>query len=64
MLPPQSSVLYDPGSRESLAQALVKVQTLDHRLSEYEADALEAESGWGQYAHRLLKVYKLLFKGR
>ncbi len=64
MLPPQSSVLYDPGSRESLIQALVKVQTLDHHLSEYEADALEAKSGWEQYAHRLLKVYKLLLKGQ
>jgi GT2 family glycosyltransferase len=60
MLPPRASVLYDPASRASLVQALLKAQTLNYQMSEKEAIALEAESGWGQYAHRLQKIYKRL----
>ena len=60
MLPPHASVLYDPASRESLHQALLKAQTLHYRMSEKEVGALDAASGWGQYAHRLLKLYKYL----
>lgn len=60
MLPPHACVYYNPSSRESFAQALLKVQTLHYTMSEKELAALEAESGWGQYAHRLLKLYKLL----
>jgi hypothetical protein len=36
------------------------VQTLHYTMGEKERVALEADSGWGQYAHRLLKLYKLL----
>lgn len=60
MLPPSACSYYDPASRSSLVQALLKVQSLHHIISEKEIKALEAESGWGQYAHRLLKVYKML----
>ena len=60
MLPPHASALYDPASRESLLQALLKAQALNYCMSEKEANALEATSGWGQYAHRLLKLYKHL----
>ncbi len=62
MLPPHASILYDPGNRESLVQALHKARALDNSLSAYEAEALDAESGWGQYAHRLLKLYKQVLK--
>lgn len=60
MLPPSACSYYDPASRSSLVQALLKVQTLHLTISEKESRALEAESGWGQYAHRLLKIYKML----
>jgi GT2 family glycosyltransferase len=58
MLPPHASVLYDPARRESLIQACLKAQKLDFILSEQEKQALDAETGWGQYAHRLLKIYR------
>lgn len=60
MLPPHASVFYDPASRGSLVQALLKAQTLNYQVSEKEADALEAESGWDHYAYRLRKIYKRL----
>ena len=58
MLPPHASVLYDPRRRESLIQACLKAQKLAFTLSEKEKQALDAENGWGQYAHRLLKIYR------
>ena len=58
MLPPRASVLYDPARRESLIQACLKAQTLRYTLSDKEKQALEAENGWGQYAHRVLKIYR------
>ncbi len=64
MLPPRTHVLYDPISRESLVRALVKAQKLTYHLSEKEAATLDAESSWGQYAQRLLKIYKQLLKGQ
>ena len=60
MLPPSACAYYDPSSRESFVQALLKVQTLHYTMGEKETLALQAESGWGQYTHRLLKMYKLL----
>jgi hypothetical protein len=60
MLPPRASTLYEAGSRDSLARAMIQAQTLDYHLKEQEAAALGAESGWGQYAHRLLKLYQEL----
>jgi glycosyltransferase involved in cell wall biosynthesis len=60
MLPPRASAFYDPASRASLVKALLKVQTLNFQVSEKEAAALEAESGWGQYAYRLRKLYQRL----
>ena len=63
MLPPRASVLYDPTSRESLVQACKSAQHLHYRMNDKEAVALEAESGWGQYAHRLLKIYRQILQG-
>ena len=60
MLPPHASMLYDPASRASMVEALLKVQTLNYSLNKKEAARLDAESGWGQYAHRLRKIYKQL----
>lgn len=57
MLPPRASVLYEPGSRESLGYALIKAQKLTYSLNEKEAIALEATSSWEQYAQRLVKIY-------
>jgi len=62
MLPPRASVLYDPARRESLIQACLKSQTLRYTLSDKEKVALDAENGWGQYAHRLLKIYRRVLK--
>ena len=63
LLPPRASVLYDPASRSSLALALLKAQALNYHMNEKEAIALDAESGWRQYAHRLGKIYKHLLNG-
>ena len=62
MLPPRASVLYDPNSRESLVQACIKAQHLNYRMNDKEASALEAESGWGQYAHRVVKIYQQILQ--
>ena len=60
MLPPHASMHYEPASRASLVEALLKAQTLNYSLNMKEAAALEAESGWEQYAQRLRKIYKQL----
>jgi glycosyltransferase involved in cell wall biosynthesis len=62
MLPPRASVLYDPSSHESLVQSCISAQNLHYRMNEKEASALDAESGWGQYAHRALKIYRQLLQ--
>ncbi len=64
MLPPRASVLYDPTSRESLVQSCLSAQHLHYKMNDKEAAALDAESGWGQYAHRVLKIYTQLLQGR
>ncbi|GAC1567515.1 MAG: hypothetical protein NVS3B14_13800 [Ktedonobacteraceae bacterium] len=58
MLPPRASILYDPASRESLTRALLDAREREYHLAERDKEALEAESGWGQYTDRLMKVYK------
>ncbi len=60
MLPPRASLLYEAGSRDSLARSLIAAQTLAYSLTEQEALTLDAASGWGQYVQRLLKVYQEL----
>ena len=57
MLPPRASVLYDPASRESLTRALLDVRKRNYHLKERDKEALNAQSGWGSYAARLVKVY-------
>jgi GT2 family glycosyltransferase/glycosyltransferase involved in cell wall biosynthesis len=64
MLPPAVCLFYDPANRESLVQALSKATTHHYSLKPKEAEALEASSGWSQYAHRLIKIYQeVLQKG-
>ena len=58
MLPPRASILYDPTNRASLVRALSKAQGHTYHLNEQESIALEAESGWREYAQRLLKLYQ------
>ena len=58
MLPPRASILYDPASRESLTRALLDSRQREYHLLERDKEALDAESGWAQYADRLVKVYK------
>ncbi len=58
MLPPRASIYYDPTSRESLTQALLEARRRDYRLTARDEEALETKSGWGQYAARLVKVYR------
>ena len=62
MLPPRASVLYDPTSRESLVQSCLAAQRLHYKMNDKEAAALDAESGWGQYVHRVLKIYTQLLQ--
>ena len=58
MLPPRASVLYDPSSRDSLTRALLDARQRSYHMVERDREALDAESGWAQYAGRLVKVYK------
>ena len=60
MLPPRASIFYDPRRRTSLVQALSGAQTSTYHLNALEAVYLEAESGWREYAQRLLKLYQQL----
>ncbi|HVB23384.1 MAG TPA: glycosyltransferase [Ktedonobacteraceae bacterium] len=64
MLPPRASILYDPNSQKSLVQACISAQNLHYHMNDKESSALDAESGWGQYAHRVLKIYRQLLQGR
>ncbi|MDQ6660150.1 MAG: glycosyltransferase [Chloroflexota bacterium] len=62
MLPPRASVLYEPGKRESFMQAFLKAQKLEYTMNEKEEVALNAESGWEHYAHRLRTIYLHILK--
>jgi glycosyltransferase involved in cell wall biosynthesis len=58
MLPSRASILYDPANRLSLVHALFRAQTSGYHLNEKEANFLEAESGWQEYAQYVLKLYE------
>ncbi|MGH2508364.1 MAG: glycosyltransferase, partial [Ktedonobacteraceae bacterium] len=60
MLPHRASVPYMPGSRESLAEALVKVQQIDFALLPDESAALDFQQSWENYTHSLFKIYREL----
>jgi glycosyltransferase involved in cell wall biosynthesis len=60
ILPQQASLPYVPGSRESLAQALLQAQQMSFSLHEEESLALDAEQSWSEYAQHLLDVYRQL----
>jgi glycosyltransferase involved in cell wall biosynthesis len=62
MLPPRASLPYVPGSRESLAEALIRVQQMHFSLSEEEDLALDAELSWSKYTEELLNVYHELLR--
>lgn len=64
MLPPRATIFYEPGNRESLLQALLKLQGQTYTPFEYELEALDAEQGWSQYAHRLQRLYKQLLRSK
>ena len=57
MLPPTACLFYEPASHTSLVQALSQAPTHRYTLSSRDADALDASTGWSQYARRLMKVY-------
>jgi glycosyltransferase involved in cell wall biosynthesis len=58
MLPPRATSYYEPNSHESLARAMLEARQLDYHLTERDIEALNAETGWGQYADRLGKIYR------
>ncbi|HLI68684.1 MAG TPA: glycosyltransferase [Ktedonobacteraceae bacterium] len=60
MLPPRVSVPYVPASRESLAEAMVKVQQMTFALQEEEFAALDARQSWSKYAGSLIQIYREL----
>lgn len=64
MLSPHASIFYEPGNRESLLQALLKLQGQTYALHQDELQALEAEHGWNEYAHRLQRLYKHLLRSK
>ena len=58
ILPARASVPYIPGSRESLAEAMVKTQQMTFSLQEEEAEALNAQQSWDEYARQLVQIYR------
>jgi glycosyltransferase involved in cell wall biosynthesis len=58
ILPASASVPYVPGSRESLAEAMIKTQQMAFSLQEEEAEALDAQQSWDEYARQLVKIYR------
>lgn len=64
VLPQRVSLPYVPGSRESLAEALIKAQQVPFSLQEQERENLDAEQGWQKYTHDLLAVYHELLGPR
>lgn len=60
ILPPRASVPYFPGSRESLAEAMVKTQQMAFTLSPEEETALDVRQSWDAYARRLVQIYRNL----
>lgn len=61
-LPQRASLPYLPGSRESLAEAMVKAQQMKFSLQEEESLLIDAEQGWKEYARNLLNIYHELLK--
>ncbi len=62
MLPPAACLFYTPTSRESLAQALRKAPTRHYSLQPQDAAALDASTGWSEYATRLIKIYQEILR--
>jgi GT2 family glycosyltransferase/glycosyltransferase involved in cell wall biosynthesis len=60
VLPPGASVFYEPAQPDSLLQALLKLQGRTYALGKDELEALEAKTGWVEYAQRLQMLYKQL----
>lgn len=60
MLPLRACVPYIPASRESLAEAMVKVQQVGFVLQEDEYAAFDAGQSWHAYAQQLVTVYREL----
>ncbi len=58
MLPLRVCVLYDPARWASLVQALSEARGKTYHLNEKEAQLLEAERGWREYAQYVLKLYQ------
>lgn len=57
MLPQRASLPYVPGSRESLAEALIKAQQMKFTLREEEHQTLDAGKSWSNYIGDLLAIY-------
>lgn len=58
ILPSRASVPYIPASRESLAEAMIKAQQMTFTLNEVEAEALDAQQSWDEYARQLVHIYR------
>jgi glycosyltransferase involved in cell wall biosynthesis len=58
ILPSRASVPYIPASRESLAEAMVKVQQMTFLLQEEEVEALDVQRSWDKYARQLVQIYR------
>lgn len=58
ILPSRASVPYIPASRESLAEAMIKVQQMTFTLQGEESAALDAQQSWDGHARRLVQIYR------
>jgi glycosyltransferase involved in cell wall biosynthesis len=62
LLPADASVLYDPFSKASLAQALITAPARIYHLTEEGRKALDVEESWQLHTERLLAVYRHLLR--
>jgi len=62
LLPADASILYDPFSRASLAQALINAPSRNYHLTEEGMKALDVEESWQQHTERLLAIYRQLLR--
>ncbi len=63
MLPPRATEVYNPGERNSLGEAMQKVQQSEFRLKVKDKQTLDAQSSWNVYAQRLVEIYKQALQG-
>lgn len=57
LFPSHTSVPYIPGSKESLAEAMVQAQNMARALSPKDFASLDVHKSWEIYTRQLLRIY-------